>query len=283
MNSSFYRANSYKDENDINNAIIWYKNTLNLNDHSSQEKYVSCLRLYELYSKQNQIEEGIYYLIETYKYDNTRVEGIYNLIKHYCIKNQNKLAYKFYELIQNYYENDYINDDFLNKLFINHDDYSFFLPYYIIIICERLRDYDTGLKMYYIIFTKKNINVGEWWIKNLIYNLQFFIEKNEDISFVRKWREYLSLIHTKKYDIDKNLVNKYEIYNTTNFIEMHSKNDNATDNANANATDNKDIVIAILAKDKETTLPFYLKCIYNQTYNKKNNRILNNQNQFNNI
>jgi hypothetical protein len=31
-----------------------------------------------------------------------------------------------------------------------------------------------------------------------------------------------------------------------------------------------DIVIAILAKDKALELPFYLKCIYNQTYNKKN-------------
>jgi hypothetical protein len=33
--------------------------------------------------------------------------------------------------------------------------------------------------------------------------------------------------------------------------------------------DTKNIVIAILAKDKENTLPFYLKCVYNQSYNKK--------------
>jgi hypothetical protein len=33
--------------------------------------------------------------------------------------------------------------------------------------------------------------------------------------------------------------------------------------------DTKIIVILILAKDKEHALPFYLKCIYNQSYNKK--------------
>ena len=33
---------------------------------------------------------------------------------------------------------------------------------------------------------------------------------------------------------------------------------------------NKNIVIAILAKDKEYSLKFYLECIYNLNYNKKN-------------
>ncbi len=264
MRYSFYCANSYKDANDIDNAIKWYKNTLKLNNWC-QEKYISCMRLYELYDKQNKVEEGIYYLIESYKYDNTRVEGIYNLIKYYCIQKQDIVSYKFYELIQTYYENDYINDNFSKKLFVNERDYSFFLPYYMIIVCERLKKYDIGLKMYDIIFTKKTVDVGEWWIKNLVFNLQFFIEKNKDISFAFKWREYLSLINQKSYDIDKNLVNKYEIYNVSNFIEIYSKDKNDDKN-----DDTKNIVIAILAKDKENTLPFYLKCIYNQSYNKKN-------------
>jgi hypothetical protein len=34
-------------------------------------------------------------------------------------------------------------------------------------------------------------------------------------------------------------------------------------------TENKDILIAILAKDKGPCLPFYLQCIYNQDYDKK--------------
>lgn len=73
--------------------------------------------------------------------------------------------------------------------------------------------------MYDIIFTKQNVSVGEWWIKNLVYNLQFFIEKNTEFSFVKKWRIYLHLINEQKYNIDVTLVNKYEIYNISNHNE----------------------------------------------------------------
>jgi len=212
MRYAFYCAQSYKDANDISNAIKWYKITLTLNNWV-QEKYICCLNLYHLYEKQQEVEKGIYYLIESQKYDSNRVECIYHLIKYYCINNQNEIAYLFYTLIQNYYENNYLDDTFSNKLFLNCDDYSFFLPYYMIIVCERLKKYDIGIKMYDIIFTKQNIKVGEWWIKNLVHNLQFFIEKNTDSAFVKKWRYYLHLIHEQKYNIDDTLINKYEIYN----------------------------------------------------------------------
>lgn len=207
---SFYCANSYRDAGDKTNAIRWYRNTLLL-DNWNQEKYMSCLNIYKLYDEQNCVEQGIPYLIESHKYDNTRVECIYHLIKYYSIKNQNEVAYLFYTLIQKYYENDYINDKFINKLFVNEEDYTFYLPYYMIIVCERLKKYDIGLKMFDIIFTKQNVNVGEWWIKNLVFNLQFFIEKNTDITFFNKWSTYLELINKKGYNIDLSLVNKYEM------------------------------------------------------------------------
>jgi len=266
MRYSFYCANSYKDTNDNLNAIKWYKNTLTLNNWG-QEKYVSCLRLYEMYEQQNNIETAMYYLIESYKYDTTRIECFFKIIKYYCINKLDIIAYKFYELIQNYYENDYINDNFKHKLFVYENDYSFYLPYYMIIVCSRLQKYNIGLKMFDIIFTKKNMNISEWYIKNLVYNLQFFIEKNTNIEFVNKWREYLLLINEKNYDIDKKLVNKYEIYNISNFITTYLPEKNLSDNNNT--ITNENIVIAILAKDKEIVLPFYLECIYNQTYNKK--------------
>ena len=34
--------------------------------------------------------------------------------------------------------------------------------------------------------------------------------------------------------------------------------------------ENEDILLAILVKDKAPCLPFYLQCIYNQNYDKKN-------------
>lgn len=219
MRYSFYCANSYKDAGDIVNAIKWYKNTLQLNNWN-QEKYVCCLNLFELYEKLNDVELGIYYLIESHTYDCERVECAYNLIKHYCCKQNYKMAYVFYELVQNYYENKYINDNFSGKLFINNSISSFFLPYYMIIVCDRLQKYDVGLKMFNIIFIKKYIDVGEWWINNLVFNLQFFIDKIQDISFVNNWRTYASLL-TNRFTIDKTLVDKYETQFASKFIEIN--------------------------------------------------------------
>jgi hypothetical protein len=158
-----------------------------------------------------------------------------------------------------------MSEQFSGKLFVNEEYYSFYLAYYIIIVAERLKKYDIGLKMYDIIFTKKNINPGEWWVKNLVFNFQFFIDKNKEVSLVNKWNQYLSLINDRKYNIDKNLVNKYELYNVSNFLQVC----NSVTDLSYGAEVEPFIVIAILAKDKEFVLPYYLNCIYNQTYNKK--------------
>jgi tetratricopeptide (TPR) repeat protein len=204
----FYLANSYKDSKKYTEAIDYYKKVLELNGWV-QEKYIACLRLYELYDKIKTPENGIYYLIESYNYDNTRVEGIFQLIKFYCIKKQNKTAYSFYTLIQKYYENDYLTDVFNNKLFINNYDYSFYLPYYMIIVSAKINNYDVGLKMYDIIFTKKIVNVNIFWIENLIHNLYFFYSKTTDVSFFNKWKEYLTLIKNRFLDIENTLTHKY--------------------------------------------------------------------------
>ena len=264
MRYSFYCANSYRDANQPEKAIKWYKNTLSLNNWS-QEKYVSCLYLYELYTEQNNERGGLLHLIEACKYDETRIECVFRLIKYFCIQNQNSVAHSFYTLIQENYENKYMNGsfDFDGKLFIKCEEYSFYLPYYMIIVSEKLKKHDIGLKMFSIIFDKKNVNVDGFYIKNLVFNLQFFIEKNTRRSFVTKWQQYLTLINEKKHDIDTDLVNKYEIYNIANFTDLK------TPSLSAEKDTGKYLVVAILAKDKEAVLPFYLECMYNQTYDKK--------------
>ena len=261
---SFYCANSYKDAGDIDNAIKWYKNTLSLNNWN-QEKYRCCLNLYYLYVNKKSIEQGIYYLIKSYEYDKTRIEGIYELIKYYCIENQNEIAYNFYTFIQYNYENNYINDSFSDKLFLDRKIYSFYLPYYMIIVCEKLKKYDIALKIINILFTKDDVRASEWWVKNIIYNLQFFLDKNKELELVNKWNSYIKKINNKNYNIDRNLINQYEIYNISNFLQLFPSNKNKII---YDDDDDADIVVAILAKNNEISLPFYLQCIYNQTYDK---------------
>lgn len=204
---SFYCANSYFDSNNPEKAIFWYKNTLTL-ENWNQEKYISCLKIFHSYEKLNRVEEGIYYLIKSFNYDKKRVEGIFKLIQYYTTQKQNEVAFSFYTLVQNYYENEYLLDNFNNKLFLSFNDYSFFLPYYMIIICERLKKYDIGLKMYAIIFEKNNIDIDIFWLENLIYNLSFFIDKNKDSIFMSKCKDYLSLVKNKYPDMVTNLMKK---------------------------------------------------------------------------
>lgn len=262
MRYSFYCANSYRDANETDKAIEWYKNTLTLNNWT-QEKYISCLRLYELYESKNIPENGLHYLIESQMYDYDRVECIYRLIKYYTQKSQYAVAFSFYTLIQHKYNNqtDYV---FTDKLFVNYIDYALLLPYYMIIVCERLNNYKIGLRMFEIIFDQKILNVEDFWIQNLIYNFQFFIEKNKSVSLLRKYREYIGHVIGKKISIDTNLVNKNETFIVSSYVDILNP---CASMINTDA--DQYIVIAILAKDKACFLPFYLECIYNQTYNKK--------------
>ena len=45
----------------------------------------------------------------------------------------------------------------------------------MIIVCERLKKYDIGLKMFDIIFNFKHIP-DVWWLNNLLHNLIKFFD-----------------------------------------------------------------------------------------------------------
>ena len=101
------------------------------------------------------------------------------------------ISNNYYLLIKDYYEKKYLNDNFSNKLFVNSLIYDFYLPYYMIIVCDKVQDHDTGIQMYRIIFTKKYIEKNKFFIGNMLYNLQFFIErvKNDD-NFIQLFKDY---------------------------------------------------------------------------------------------
>ena len=96
----------------------------------------------------------------------------------------NDTAFIFYSLISKYFENDFLKspESINSYLFSIQNEYTYYFPYYMIIVCERLKKYDIGLKMFNIIFTMKYIDAGEWWANNLIYNFQFFIHEIKNIK-----------------------------------------------------------------------------------------------------
>jgi hypothetical protein len=179
---SYYCANSYNDAGNKDKAIEWYTTTLKCNGWFD-EKYNSCLQLHSLTDKLD-------YLVESYNYNPKRVEGIFYLIRHYTCQSMYGIAMGYYTFIKEYYENEYSFEDLNKLLFANVLDYTFYLPYYMIIVCEKTKDYSTGLKMYNIIFQKRNVP-DQWWIDNLLYNLQFF-----DYSLLTGIEDYLLFLKT---------------------------------------------------------------------------------------
>lgn len=191
---AFYCANSYKDAREFDKAIEWYIRTTNLNGWA-QEKYRSCIMLHDMYRVKGEVEKALFWAVKSVKFDQTRAEGIFKLVQYYCCEEMNNIAYAYYELIRPWYENRYFNDSTLaDKLFVDILDYDFFLPYYMIIVSDKIGKREIGVKMYDMIFTKGKVS-GQWWIDNLTFNFQFFYKLvGKDKVFGEKAKSYLKIL-----------------------------------------------------------------------------------------
>jgi len=198
---AFYCANSFKDCGKFEEAIKWYKTTLSHEHQWQQEKYVSCLYINDCLNKLDRREEGFFYLVKAFQYDNERVECLYPLLQHYCCENVPRIAYNYYLIVKDFFENTYLNsNDSINdvkKLFVIQDKFTFFVPYYMILIADKVQDFQCVVKMFEIVFKKKQLILDEWYIKNLLYNLQFFLQhvnSNELTKFVSLANDYLKFL-----------------------------------------------------------------------------------------
>ena len=187
---AFYCGNSYRDCGRHEDAIRWYKITL-AQDNWAQEKYVACLYMYQCYEALNQKEHGFFYLVKAFAYDLERVECVYPLLVHYCCEGMNHVAYNYYRMVEKQFlrvnngtngtngnngnnENNGNNGN-NGKLFLETDKANFFVPYYMIIVADRVGDRACGIRMYEIIFRKKQHTFSAWHLRNLMFNLRFFI------------------------------------------------------------------------------------------------------------
>lgn len=203
---AFYTAQSYSSCNRHEKSIEFYKKVLTL-ENWNQEKYMSCIEIYDQYAALKKEEEGLRYLVESFRYDNRRVEGIYRLIKYYCIHGPVEVALAYYTLIQNYIENEYATDNIATRLFAKKEEFDFYLPYYMIIVSERVKRFDIFKKMYELIFCQGYLHAGAWWIHNLFHNLQFGIPPG-DKTFLESALTYVDRL--RKHDVTLNQ-NHYEI------------------------------------------------------------------------
>jgi GR25 family glycosyltransferase involved in LPS biosynthesis len=197
----FYCANSFFDAGKFTEAIKWYKITLN-NKNWSQEKYMSCLRIFQAYEALKETEIGIFYLVKSFEYDKERVECLLELIKYYCINNQNDVAYGYYSIIKDYYENKYLNDTTNDKLFLDVGKAEFYLPYYMAIVCDKIGKNNSAKNILKILFTKKFKEFGSFFVGNFLFNIQFFIEHfKDDKDFINLFQSYIDFLYKNNYPL----------------------------------------------------------------------------------
>lgn len=195
---AFYCAQSYKCAGKKEAALEWYKKVL-ATEAGNQEKYVSCMEIYDLCESQDRAPEGLSYLVDSYRYDRERVECFYRLIKYYCIRGMPEIALMYYGQIQNYYENIYCAESQVTKLFVKHGEHTFYLPYYVIIVTGRLKKHSLSAKMYDIIFKHGFAEVAEWWIHHLFTNMQFCLEEIPiKPEFLENMFAYIGALRHKK-------------------------------------------------------------------------------------
>jgi GR25 family glycosyltransferase involved in LPS biosynthesis len=192
----YYCANSYCDAGVYNKAIEWYKLTLE-SFGWFDERYNSCLKLFELTKNED-------YLVRSFHFNPNRIEGIYRLIQKYCCNAEYSIAWNYYRWIQDYYENNYSYNELSTKLFAKTLEYTFYLPYYMIIVSENMKMYETGNKMYSIIFSRMEdtLIAGKWWINNLIFNVQFFKDVKFEKYLIFLKNNNIFVESMKKYNTD---------------------------------------------------------------------------------
>lgn len=208
---AFYCANSYNDCNRPEDAIKWYKITLS-QENWVQEKYIACLRIHDCFMKLNKKEEAVYYSVESFKYDKNRVECVYHLIKHYCAtEKMPDIAKMYYSVVKEWYETKFLSvTDFSNYLFITVAIYTFYLPYYMVIVCAQLNDFAAGLIHFRIVFKKKYIDCGEWYINNLLHNFNLYVphivsdnkmQQKDKLEFMSELLTYVECAKEKNINI----------------------------------------------------------------------------------
>ena len=119
---AFYCAQSWKDAGEPDNAILWYKKCLTLNNWY-QEKYYSCLMIGNLYKQKGDNMEAVKYWLKTTEYDGERMEGIAEAIQLLRESGMNLFVCALYKKYMGYQKRP------KDKLFIDITKYDSVLEY----------------------------------------------------------------------------------------------------------------------------------------------------------
>jgi hypothetical protein len=208
---AFYTAQSYRDSNQKEKAIEWYKKRVSLKDWD-QEVYFSYYMIGKLYRELNDIEKAIYYWTLAYEVDGDRYESIYEIISHFRMTGHPTIAYQYYLMIKNF------NPDLNNKLFVYYPIYEYLLDYELSIILSYNNKHTEAIKIYQKLFLIHNMQfeLKITILDNFIFyinNIPRDLKLNEDyLNFVRKIYLQTNMFLPNHVDVINKITNKFISY-----------------------------------------------------------------------
>ena len=197
---SFYCAQSYRDSNQKEKAIEWYKKRIAFKDWE-QEVYFSYFSIGKLYTELNEPEKAFYYWTLAFETDKERYESVYEIISYLRKRGDYNLAYQYYLMVRP--NNIIVKPDLNNKLFACYPVYSFLLDYEMSIIFFNIKQYDEGIKLHNRLFITNGIPLD---IKiSILDNFMFYLNYVKyDLNLIENYFSFINNIYlqTGKF-IDK--------------------------------------------------------------------------------
>jgi predicted GH43/DUF377 family glycosyl hydrolase len=168
---NFYLAQSYRDYKRPTNAIKYYKARAELKGWE-EEVFYSLYQIGLMYLAQDNISDGMKYLLDAYNLRPTRMEPIYQLVKYFRIKGQHQIAKIF--LVRGL--NAKMPKDDL--IFLETNIYDYLFKHELTLISYYTDDKETGRKVSEGLIHLPNVpsNIKQ----EVINNMMFYVKPLKD-------------------------------------------------------------------------------------------------------
>ena len=169
----FYLAQSYKDTQDFENAIIWYKKRISMGGWV-EEVWYSYYMIGKCFKELKNYSMAIQYYLEAYNFHSKRAEPLYDIIYHYRNNEKYNIAYMF---LKNALKIDFPSND---TLFIDESIYKYKLLYELSIISFYVNDMN-GYLASDTLKISKNLGVPNFIVNSATDNIFFYVQKLSDL------------------------------------------------------------------------------------------------------
>lgn len=166
---TFYLANTYRDMEDYDNAIMYYKKRIEIGGWE-QEVWSCYFNIGLCYKLTNDMPNAIFYWLEGYQFYPERIENLYEIVLYYRQLTKYKLAYHFYEIAD--YQRKTI-DFKKSHLFIFNNIYEYKLDYEFTVLGHyyNRHNYDIHQKCMTVL---SHPNVEDYLCLNILSNYKFY-------------------------------------------------------------------------------------------------------------